>query len=318
MARRNLDCLSLVRTLMACAALALANVVPTAIAQTPSPEPGLPMWVVRDADSTIYITGTIHMLRDDMHWRSAKLDAALAEAGELWLEVAEVSDPAALAAKLQSLLPTYAANDGPPLSLLLTEDENAELAAALRNAGATEDIIASLDKYQPWLAIYSLGRDQTSGMGEYKADNGIDVSLAQIARGRGIPVKGMEDVEVQVALMANASIDEQLARLRAVLSGRSANNAQGKRIADLAFGSWIRGEVHLAEAMMVFMQIGSSATGVSTDPMFKNRNEAWAGVVEEMLQGSGVSFIAVGAGHLVGADSLQSRLKLRGIKAERY
>jgi uncharacterized protein YbaP (TraB family) len=301
----------------AACALGMAGATAPAAAQ-PAPEPGLPMWVVRDADSTIYITGTIHMLRDDMHWRSAKLDAALAEAGELWLEVAEVSDPDALAAKLQSLLPTYAANDGPPLSALLTDQENTDLAAALKAAGAPEEIVASLDRYQPWLAIYSLGRDRTSGMGDYKTDNGIDVSLAQIARERGIPVKGMEDVEVQVALMATASVDQQLARLREILSGRSTNNVQGKRLADLAFGSWIRGEVHLAEAMMVFMQIGSSATGVSTDPMFKNRNEAWAGVIEDMLKGSGVSFIAVGAGHLVGADSLQARLKLRGISAERY
>jgi uncharacterized protein YbaP (TraB family) len=37
-----------------------------------------------------------------------------------------------------------------------------------------------------------------------------------------------------------------------------------------------------------------------------------------MLEGAGVSFIAVGAAHLVGADSLQQQLKLRGIKSERY
>lgn len=291
-----------------------------ASAQTPArpAEPGLPMWVVRDADSTIYITGTIHMLRDDMHWRSAKLDAAFAEASELWLEVAEVGDPSLLAARLQSLLPVYAASDGPPLSSLLTAEENAQLAEALKSAGTPDSIIAQLDSYQPWLALYSLGRDQTSGMGDYKTENGIDVSLARLAQARGIPVKGMEQVEVQVALMATVSEDEQLRRLRAVLASRGATNAQGRRVADLAFGSWIRGETNLAEAMIVFMNIGSSATGISTDPMFKDRNEAWAGVVEDMLKGAGVSFIAVGAGHLVGADSLQARLKLRGIKTERF
>ena len=308
---------SRLRALIASAALFLAP-LPAAAQPTPAPEPGLPMWVVRDADSTIYITGTIHMLRDDMHWRSAKLDAAFAEAGELWLEVAEVSDPAALAAKLRSLLPTYGVNDGIPLSELLSAEENAKLIAALKASGTPEDIITSLDDYEPWLALYSLGRNQTSGMGDYKTENGIDITLASIARERGIPVKGMEQVEVQVALMANTPVSAQLARLRQVLSGKNPVAVQAQRMADLAFGSWTRGEVHLAEAMIVFMHIGASATGDSVDTLFKDRNEAWSGVIEDMLKGSGVSFIAVGAGHLVGADSLQARLKLRGIKAERY
>jgi uncharacterized protein YbaP (TraB family) len=54
------------------------------------------------------------------------------------------------------------------------------------------------------------------------------------------------------------------------------------------------------------------------DALLTDRNENWAGQIEEMLEGSGVSFIAVGAGHLVGPESVQKRLKLRGIVAERY
>jgi hypothetical protein len=52
--------------------------------------------------------------------------------------------------------------------------------------------------------------------------------------------------------------------------------------------------------------------------LLKDRNEAWSAVIEDMLKGSGSSFIAVGAAHLAGPDSLQTRLKLRGIVAERY
>jgi len=41
------------------------------------------MWVVRDADSTIYITGTVHILRDNAEWMSPKLNAALEASSEL-------------------------------------------------------------------------------------------------------------------------------------------------------------------------------------------------------------------------------------------
>ena len=50
------------------------------------------LWVIRDADSTIYLMGTVHLLRPGTEWRSPKIDAALKEATELWLETPDV-DP---------------------------------------------------------------------------------------------------------------------------------------------------------------------------------------------------------------------------------
>ena len=47
------------------------------------------------------------------------------------------------------------------------------------------------------------------------------------------------------------------------------------------------------------------------------RNQAWAAALQAKLAGSGVSFVAVGAGHLVGPDSVQAQLKKRGIEAVR-
>jgi uncharacterized protein YbaP (TraB family) len=47
------------------------------------------MWVVRDHDSTIYLIGTVHVLRPDMVWNSEKVMKALGESTELWVEVVE-------------------------------------------------------------------------------------------------------------------------------------------------------------------------------------------------------------------------------------
>jgi hypothetical protein len=52
--------------------------------------------------------------------------------------------------------------------------------------------------------------------------------------------------------------------------------------------------------------------------LITNRNEAWAGRIAEWLKaGKGVTFLAVGAGHLVGHDSVQEALKARGISVVR-
>jgi uncharacterized protein len=48
------------------------------------------------------------------------------------------------------------------------------------------------------------------------------------------------------------------------------------------------------------------------------RNIAWSEKIAEILKGSGVQQIAVGAAHLAGPDSVQVQLAKRGIKAERY
>jgi len=48
-----------------------------------------------------------------------------------------------------------------------------------------------------------------------------------------------------------------------------------------------------------------------------DRNVAWSDRLAERLTGSGVSFVAVGAGHLAGTDSVQVQLARRGLTVER-
>ena len=45
------------------------------------------MWVIRDKDSTIYLIGTVHALRGETVWDSAKVRKTMTESNELWLEV---------------------------------------------------------------------------------------------------------------------------------------------------------------------------------------------------------------------------------------
>lgn len=305
---------SRIHALIACAALAL---LAPATAQTPAPEPGLPMWVVRDADSTIYITGTVHILRDDDQWRSPKLDAALESAGELRLEVAEIADADAALQAVIGLLPEYGAYSGEPVTSLLTAEERTRLSELLVEASIPSTATSLIDTHQPWFAIYLLGRDDITG-GVHKLVNGVDRVLGRWAIAHGVPVKGMEPIEAQIALSAGLSFEDQFASLRYKLHPSPVQQLVSRRLIDTAFGSWLRGETALTEALVGFMYVASGPNGEGTDALLKNRNEAWAAEIEEMLKGSGTTFIAVGAAHLVGKDSLQQRLKLRGIDSERY
>lgn len=307
------------RFAVAIATLAVATAAPLANAQPGSSDkaPGLPMWIIRDADSTIYITGTVHRLRDGMEWRSEKLESAMAASKELWLELAEIADPGGLDEALHPVLERYAAYDGTPLSEMLTEEENGALHAALARVGAPQRVLDNLDRMEPWYATYALGMTQLIGA-EYDDANAIDDGLARMALAHGIPVKGMEAIEDQIELMTGADIDSQVEELRFALKAPPGVAAQMQRVGDLAYGSWIRGETHMVEALVAMMHIGSSVGGIDTDALLIHRNENWADVVEDILEGSGVSFIGVGAAHLVGPGSLQDILARRGIKTKRY
>ena len=221
--------LSSLRSAAAGAIVAL-TIAPASTAQTPAAPPqsgaqmpaagaGLPMWVVRDDDSTIYITGTVHLLPDGMNWHSDLLDAALTEAKELYLELAEIADPAGLNASVMPYVEQNAQWDGPPLSTMLTQSEREKLADALKRANAPPEVIAKTDKLQPWYTAYALGREQFSG-GSFKSRNGVDNALAKIAIDRGIPVKGMEKIEDQIALMTGDTPEQQVRR-----AARASRNA---------------------------------------------------------------------------------------------
>ena len=54
------------------------------------------MWVIKDKDSTIYLIGTLHLLRHDMEWDAAKVKKTVGESTELWLEIADADNQANL------------------------------------------------------------------------------------------------------------------------------------------------------------------------------------------------------------------------------
>lgn len=270
------------------------------------------MWVVRDADSTIYITGTVHILPSSAAWRSERLDAALNEASELWLEIAEIAQPGGINAAILPILAEDFPAEGVTLSSLLTDAERERLAEAYKRAKTPPEVIAQAEISQPSYAIYAIDRGNEIG-GDYSEEYGIDRVLADLAVRRGIPVKGLETLEFQMGDIYRVTPEEQLAQLRWRLADGSAYKTSNQRVADLAYGGWTRGETNLVEALARLWGLSGDTSWLLAD-----RNENWAEQIEEMLAGAGISFIAVGAMHLVGPDSLQHHLKLRGIKTERY
>lgn len=271
-------------------------------AETTTADPAL--WVVRDADSTIYLFGTVHLLRPEVEWRSDKVDAALAASDELWLEIADVDDPAAAVPLIQrfGLAPA-----DQPLSSVLTEDDKVKLAAAAQSMGATP---AMMEPLRPWLAALQVSVAAIVKAG-YDPTSGVDPKIKAAAVAAGKPVKGLETMEQQFGFFANLPTETQVDFLRQSLDTYEDAHVQ----LDEMVAAWTRGDVETIDRVIV--EDMKQDWGDVYQVILVDRNADWTNQIQTMLQGSGTSFIAVGAAHLAGEDSVQAMLEQRGVTVER-
>lgn len=283
---------------------ALAQTQPAAPAAAPAPIQGQgpALWVVKDADSTLYLFGSVHVLRPTTGWASPRVQAAFDSASDIWFEISNPDDQAAI----MPLIQQYGLSPETPLSSRLTPDENAELDAAAQALGASG---AQLQPMRPWLAALTLSVAPLVKAG-YDPKSGVELVLKARAEAAGKPIHGFETIDKQVGILAGLPDDVQLVFLRETL--KDYENAATKL--DEMVSAWARGDVDvLARVMVEEMKDASPALYQS---ILVDRNTDWANQIQTMLQGSGTAFIAVGAGHLAGDDSVQAILAKRGVTVE--
>lgn len=282
------------------AAAPAAAPAPVAVPQAQGSGPAL--WVIRDADSTLYLFGTVHVLRPTTAWGSARVDRAFDSADQVWFEISNPDDQTAILPLIQQ----HGFSPDRPLSSLLTPEENTELTEAAGSAGVP---IARLDMFRPWLAGITLSITPLIKAG-YDPQSGVEIILKARAVAAGKPVSGFETIDQQVRVLSGLPEADQLAFLRSTL--KTYENATVDL--DRLVGAWAEGDVAAIE------RYGVSDFREESEEIYQallvRRNTDWAGQIQTLLDGSGTVFIAVGAAHLAGPDSVQKILESRGVRVE--
>lgn len=295
-------------------ALALLAGAPKAFAQetahdhapravVPATGEGPALWSISDADSTIYLFGTFHVLRPDTPWGSAKVDAALDASDELILEFANPDDQAALVPIFQR----HGVSPDRPLSSLLTAEERADLDAAARALGGTA---AGMDTLRPWLAAVTLAVAPLIRAG-FDPQSGAERLLKARALEAHKRIGGLETADQQISIIAGLSEETQLDLLRSTLKEYD----EALTSIDALVTAWASGDQEAINRLAVVeMRAGSEEV---YQALLVRRNADWADQIQAMLAGSGTTFIAVGSAHLAGDDSVQSMLEKRGVEVTR-
>ena len=289
--------------------VAIAGVPADALAQTTAPAAAAPiqgegpaLWVVKDADSTLYLFGSVHVLRPTTGWASPRVEAAFDSASDIWFEISNPDDQAAI----MPLIQQHGLSPETPLSSRLTPEENAELDAAAQAMGASA---AQLQPMKPWLAALSLSVAPLVKAG-YDPKSGVELVLKARAEAAGKPIHGFETIDKQIGILAGLPEDVQMAFLRETL--KDYENAV--TLLDTMVEAWAKGDVGTLDRVMV--EEMKEASPALYQALLVDRNTDWADQIQTLLEGSGTAFIAVGAGHLTGDESVQAILQQRGVTVE--
>lgn len=260
-------------------------------AATPPPAQSVPttrgadpaIFMVRDADTTVYIFGTFHALDGRSPWFKDQVRDAFEKSDELVLETLVPEVPA-------RPLPV----PGP------TASQPQPVRALVARSGS---FLASTR-----MAI-NAGRSQ--GM---QVSNGADMVLRRVAEEEGKPVEGLETIESQLNMF------KRMPAVAAAPPGGPKGTGAAAPVQGLSQSmaemqaAWKRGDQKVFVRILGQLEQGSPGT---YRMLFVERNARWADWIRARMQTPGTVFVAVGAGHLAGKDSVLVRLAQLGIPSAR-
>jgi uncharacterized protein YbaP (TraB family) len=287
------------------AALGLAGLLASAPAAAEAPQVAHPaLWQVSDADTTIYLFGTIHLLPQDLQWRTAKFDQALNNSQELVVEtIVDQQHPEAIQAAEFSL----GFRQGlPPIADRVPPAKVAKLRAAIVASGIPEKVY---DQMETWLAAIQLLGVQFRTMG-LKGSDGPEEILRQQFLSEKKPIGQLETNVEQFGYFDRLPEKAQ----RALLEGAIEPQIGMDKDYSTMLASWSRGDVK---------RIANSFNHELADSpelkqaLLEQRNANWAKWIEQRMAQPGTIMVAVGAGHLAGGDSVIARLQKDGYRVRR-
>lgn len=275
----------------------------TLLAACQRPEPVRPaLWQVDGpGGARAWLFGTIHALPRPVDWRSARVDAALAQADRIVLEVARIDDDAATAQVFARLA---AAAGAPPLRERVPAAAQADYARYLARYGMDDSALQPQDTWAAALVLAQLAQRDTGS----DSANGVDRAVKDAAGAR--PVEEFEGADTQLRIFDALPEGEQRDLLAMVVRGAGNVQAETRQLEH----AWARGDI---AAIARETQSGLLADPELRAALLVGRNRAWTARLEAMLQRGQRPFVAVGAAHLAGPDGLPAMLAARGYRITR-
>ncbi len=286
------------RTFIKTSILALSALLLSASAQAKSC-----LWKVSSAAGTLYLQGSVHVLKPENYPLAPVIENAYAESKELILEVdiKDMTSPQTVQLMMsKSLLPP-----GKTLQTELSPETYAQAEKAFSKAGFP---IAAMQQLKPLFAAITLTQLRLQAMG-FNPAIGLDQYFHGKATADGKPVRGLETVEFQINLLDSLVEENQNEFMRKTLRDIELIETQ----LDELLKAWSGGDI---EALGALLNESFEGDPALFDKFIVARNIAWAEKLNTLLKDPTPRMAVVGAGHLPGEKGLLALLKAQGCRLE--
>jgi uncharacterized protein len=261
------------------------------------------LWELHGKHNTVYLLGSIHVLRPRDYPLAKPVLDAYADASSIVMEInlGELD----LDGLQQEMLASAMLPEGKTLPQIMGSARYAHAASLAHELGFD---LAAFDQFAPWFVAEAISQLQLAQLG-FQAESGVEMYFLDKARADGKTVAGLETAHDQIALFEAMPLDAQAEYLVSNLEEASTL----PREIDEMVHAWAGGDTgwfksHLQQELGRDPKLYQSVLG--------SRNRKWLPKIEALLNDDKNYLIIVGNGHLVGDDNVIDLLKRDGIAAK--
>jgi uncharacterized protein YbaP (TraB family) len=260
-----------------------------------------PVWALKGTHNTVYLAGSVHLLKKEDTSLPPSFERAYASAKTLVMEVDidDVDSPAAQALVLQKGM--FA--DGSTLRDSIGAARFDRVAAEAQRLGLP---IEGLQQFEPWAVALTLTQLEYLQLG-FDPDEGVERQLGRRAHADGKQIQGLETLEQQIDILASLSKEDQAAFLEQTVTEMHDADRETQEI----LAAWRSGNAAKLAALMSrdFQSFPSLYRALVTD-----RNRRWLPQIERLLKSEQNYLVIVGALHLVGDGGLLQLARAEGLE----
>ena len=260
------------------------------------------LWKVQSDHNTVYLFGSIHLLKKENYPLHDNIYRALDEASHLVFEVNldELNTPQVQVEAVAKGMYT----NGRSLKDAISPESYAKVNTHLKNRGMSIEMFHLM---KPWMMATTITTLELQKLG-FQIDQGVDAHIFQRAKSAGKKIEGLETVSYQLGLFDSLSPKTQELFLLQTLEEISILEKETQQIVD----SWSQGETEglaiMLESMRQFPEVYQA--------LITTRNNNWMSHIESYLNQKETYLVVVGTMHFLGDEGLLAMLQEKGFTIE--
>ncbi|HVO46049.1 MAG TPA: TraB/GumN family protein [Steroidobacteraceae bacterium] len=264
---------------------------------------GSPVWAIRGEHNTVYLAGSVHLLKSDDSDLPPAFDRAYRGSKSLVMELAmDKVDPSEIASWMfeHGLL-----KDGATLRSTIGEERYRRVSQAADRLGVPVEVI---DQLEPWALGLQLLELRYMQLG-FDPQQGVELQLQHRAQSDGKPISGLETVDEQLGVLQGMSYPDQARFLDMIVSEMQDVEGETRSVVN----AWRSGD---SDKLAALLSDEYKSFPALYRLLVTDRNRRWVPQIEKLLHGDQDCFVVVGALHLVGNGGLLELMRRDGYRPE--